>query len=604
MWAADSWQCVFTIAVFLMVWALIAKKWSFIPIGKTPGALFGASLLVIFDVISPNQASASIDVGTLLLLLGLMLILSHLESKGFVSYVASIVIRGNITPVTLLVRISLITAVMAAFVQNDGAALCMSLVTVKICNDHQLPLVPYMIAMATSANIGSVATAIGNPKNMVIYALSGMGFAEFSMQMGPPALASLVLNTFFLFLYYRKTLTKLDVKIGSEAETSDSGAEESDHDNVFYDDDENFINKKIKVMRRLSQVSSFSPDSHINSKERSPNYGSVQNMIRRKTRSSSLTTSQLDSLPSEWITKRKFGGNHPALDVLSKLESRPFMKFPDPKSTYKLGLSSLFDWTTQPDPPKVTHITKNNDIIKTKSKPLMAKYGLWPMNTNVITGLLIVAMYGMFLCGFSAGWSCILCAMFIIVVERKDPSEIFSRVNFNLLLYIIGLFVTIAGVNNTPIANWFWAIVKPMVGKGSPLALSVFGFSLLVLIICLVFTSIPCVLLVSPHINPVDISGPLHHFAWLLLALTVSLSGNVTKFGSLAGTIASDAVAHTEPIGFWEWFCFAFPSTVISVAVSSCILTATTDFSSVSHTKVALVSEMANFNSTAIYTSS
>ncbi len=62
---------------------------------------------------------------------------------------------------------------------NDGAALFLSTVLIRLCDKYELPLKPYMIAMATSANIGSAASVLGNPKNMVIHAKADLDFMAF-----------------------------------------------------------------------------------------------------------------------------------------------------------------------------------------------------------------------------------------------------------------------------------------------------------------------------------------------------------------------------------------------------------------------------------------
>ena len=86
-----------------------------------------------------------------------------------------------------------------------------------------------------------------------------------------------------------------------------------------------------------------------------------------------------------------------------------------------------------------------------------------------------------------------------------------------------------------------------------------------------IFTSIPTVLLVSPHLS--EMKGPLKPYSWLLLAWSVTLCGNLTIFGSVAGVIASqNAEAAKQPISFMKWFKFAFPSTIFIVAVGAFVL--------------------------------
>jgi Na+/H+ antiporter NhaD/arsenite permease-like protein len=122
------------------------------------------------------------------------------------------------------------------------------------------------------------------------------------------------------------------------------------------------------------------------------------------------------------------------------------------------------------------------------------------------------------------------------------------------------------------VAALFWDAIYPLLQPGTSLALSVFGFTVLCFLLCLVFTSIPCVLLVAPHLN--ELSGPLTTFAWLLLAWCVTLCGNVTIFSSVAGVIVAEyAQAAMEPISFMEWVRYAVPSTILIVASGAIVIT-------------------------------
>jgi len=183
--------------------------------------------------------------------------------------------------------------------------------------------------------------------------------------------------------------------------------------------------------------------------------------------------------------------------------------------------------------------------------------------------LVVIAMYVGFLFNLDLGWTCLCAAVALIVFERKDPGYLFGEVNWELLLYISGLFVTIQGINHTPLPEIFWDIVSPMMSPHASLGLWVFGFSILVMSLCLVFTSIPAVLLVAPRIA--QLNGSFRGFAWLLLSWCVTLSGNLTIFSSVAGVIASEA-NEIQPIGFWEWFKFAFPSTILILAGGATLL--------------------------------
>src|SRR5260370_22489646 len=65
---------------------------------------------------------------------------------------------------------------------------------VAVIRRGELPLLPYLIALATSANVGSVATLVGNPQNMIIGHFSRIPFAHFSRSLAPAAVVGLAIN--------------------------------------------------------------------------------------------------------------------------------------------------------------------------------------------------------------------------------------------------------------------------------------------------------------------------------------------------------------------------------------------------------------------------
>src|SRR5215471_3739936 len=70
----------------------------------------------------------------------------------------------------------------------------------------RLPLPPYLLALAMSANLGSVATLVGNPQNMIIGHLSKIPFLRFSASLLPVAVAGLAIQYAVLRIGFRKTL--------------------------------------------------------------------------------------------------------------------------------------------------------------------------------------------------------------------------------------------------------------------------------------------------------------------------------------------------------------------------------------------------------------
>lgn len=194
-------------AIFVLTYALIAaRRLAWLPIGRPAGALLGAVLMVGCGVLTPEESYRAIDHDTLVLLLGMMLIAAYLDLEGFFDVVVGAALRWCGTPWNLLAAVALLAGGLSAFLVNDPVCLFMTPIVVAVCARAGLPMGPYLIALATSANIGSAATLVGNPQNMIVGSLSKLPFAEFLAVSGPAALAGLLVNLALLRLYYRRRL--------------------------------------------------------------------------------------------------------------------------------------------------------------------------------------------------------------------------------------------------------------------------------------------------------------------------------------------------------------------------------------------------------------
>jgi Na+/H+ antiporter NhaD/arsenite permease-like protein len=114
----------------------------------------------------------------------------------------------------------LVTAVLSALILNDTVVLLFTSIIIRTCMLIKADPVPYMVAIAISANIGSVATAVGNPQNAYIATQSGISFVDFSAAMLPIAVVSMLVAIPMVWLVFRK-----DLKDGSwNGRTIDSQA--------------------------------------------------------------------------------------------------------------------------------------------------------------------------------------------------------------------------------------------------------------------------------------------------------------------------------------------------------------------------------------------
>jgi Na+/H+ antiporter NhaD/arsenite permease-like protein len=195
------------IAIFSLTYLLIAaRRLHWLPIGRPAGALLGAFLMVATGALTPEMSYSAIDGDTIVLLFAMMALVAYVERAGFFEWAAGHAIRRARTPVGLLVDVSVLAGVASAFLVNDTVCVFLTPLVVITCQRAGLPLGPYLIATATSANVGSAATLVGNPQNMIIGGASGLSFAKFAVLAAPVAALGLAVNVGLLLLYYRRRL--------------------------------------------------------------------------------------------------------------------------------------------------------------------------------------------------------------------------------------------------------------------------------------------------------------------------------------------------------------------------------------------------------------
>lgn len=189
--------------IFIVTYAGIA-------IGGIPGlaldstgvALLGAIAIIITGEMTPEQAISSIDVSTILLLYGLMVISSQLRLGGFYTWILLRITRLMDKPGQFLLVMMSVSAFLSAILANDIICLAFTPVLSVSLLKAGLNPVPFLIGLAVSSNIGSASTIIGNPQNMLIGQLGGLDFAHFFLWCAPPSVLSLASAYIIIRLLY------------------------------------------------------------------------------------------------------------------------------------------------------------------------------------------------------------------------------------------------------------------------------------------------------------------------------------------------------------------------------------------------------------------
>lgn len=170
-------------------------------------ALVGATLLIVMGAISLDDAYASLDMNTLTLLFAMMVINVNLRLAGFFRLIGSEVIRLAHTPRQLLALIVVASGLLSALFLNDTIVLMLTPLVVEIALALKRNPIPYLIGLVTAANIGSAATIVGNPQNMIIGVASQIPFAAFTLRLAPASLVGLLIAWSVLAAVYRQEIT-------------------------------------------------------------------------------------------------------------------------------------------------------------------------------------------------------------------------------------------------------------------------------------------------------------------------------------------------------------------------------------------------------------
>lgn len=155
-------------------------------------ALLGAIAVMGLGVMTTEQAARSVDLPTFLLLFSFMVVSAQLRLGGFYRALTLRVAALPLERRGLLAALIVVAALLSAVFSNDVVCLAMTPVVARLCLQRRWNPVPFLIGLACAANIGSAATLIGNPQNMLIGSVLHLPFLPYVSQALPPVLMSLL----------------------------------------------------------------------------------------------------------------------------------------------------------------------------------------------------------------------------------------------------------------------------------------------------------------------------------------------------------------------------------------------------------------------------
>ncbi len=180
----------------------------------------------------------------------------------------------------------------------------------------------------------------------------------------------------------------------------------------------------------------------------------------------------------------------------------------------------------------------------------------WLMWKAILASLAMIVM-------FFAGWPvpkvAVVAAALLLITRRVNPENVYRRIDWSLLVMFVGLFVVIAGVEKT-------SLEKDLAAFAGQIHLdNVFLLSAFSAVLSNLVSNVPAVLVFKPF--AAYLANPTR--AWLTLAMSSTLAGNLTVLGSVANLIVIQQARRKVTIGFWEYFRVGAPLAIVTILLGA-----------------------------------
>ncbi|RYG56631.1 hypothetical protein EON66_02430 [archaeon] len=547
----NGFQRVVGVLLFITVWLLLLKDhWRSLPLGRAGGTLVGAAITVALGLLTPDAALACINLPTIALLTGCMLISAVMDKRGlFVLLGQSLVARGS--PLSLLLRVIGVASVSSALLTNDTTCVILTPVIGRACATRRLHPAPYLIALATASNIGSACSPIGNPQNMLIALSSGLSFPKFLGYILISTLVGTLLNAVYIVFLYRPYLLRGKEYAWSAQQLRELGMLPVDAGTPQPD--------APRVDARGGEPATST--QQLETVSLADNAQATASAWWESTLSDTVPPQGCDAMHS---TTASQGVNIGASGASRQRNAAPGLPAYERDAPPSASLPASV--TLAPPPSIVAHTAPAAPGIN--SIPLV-----WRVRaTYAILALLPIALlFADRWIGLS--WVTLLAASMLCVLDGEQPEPLFQRVDAQLLLFFSGLFVVVSGFNATGVPEWVWNLFASGVSMHTLSGLIL--YTVIILVGSNTVSNVPLVLLLSPKIATL---GADAQEAWAQLAFISTVAGNLTLLGSVANLIVAERAKNFYPLTFSEYLKVGFPATVVICCVGVPLVTVCAKF--------------------------
>ena len=585
--------------IFVIIWPFIVLDMKWFPIGRPAAAVLGATFMVIFTVVPPEQAFIVLgeegNLQTICLLLGMMLLAYYYDREGLLRIAALWIYGWNKPFKHVLWKVCALSAVLSAIITNDAACLVLTPLLVYEHRNQKRSakeLPPLLLGIATSANIGSASTFFGNPQNAFIAANSRgeVSLLIFFITSLPAAILGMFLSVAFLYLlYFRVVFPK-----GTQAATDHEGAETTDPESaVKYTvtpQDETFFVASLHESREDLASSYDRSDYPLASSQASYERKTLYSREPRSSRHSSRNRLPQDLTQDEphrlELAVRStshpnlngYGatGNHTSnvpkrvtssdtLGLVSSASSEP------PEDTEALSEPLMLSGTT-------SGVNEEEEVVNTesiRSRKWQAKlFLIWLLVITIVVVVLLAipppptvpsVEFNLGLVPLGAG---ILTMLVDTILNKKYAHDAITKIDWSILLLFMGLFIWLQGFQNTKFPDTVFEKVLPVMDLFR--VEGVFLFAVLTIIGSNIFSNVPLVILVVSRLFDFPCGGVntcRGQLTGVLLAWISTISGNFTLIGSIANLIVAEKGRKcvNYRLTFFEYLRFGFFSTLLAL---------------------------------------
>ena len=216
-----SLQQIIAIIIFLCTMgAIITGK-----VHNTVASLTGAACLVLTHILSIEDCIDAVDVETICILVGMMLLVAVIKNSGIFEYIAikaAKIAQGR--PWPIMVIFILITAVCSGMLDNVTTVLLVGPMTLAITNILKVDPVPYIITQIMASNIGGTATLIGDPPNIMIGSAAKLSFVDFILNTGVATVFVIIVGLICMYFIYGRKLFVTDESIAKVMQLDENKA--------------------------------------------------------------------------------------------------------------------------------------------------------------------------------------------------------------------------------------------------------------------------------------------------------------------------------------------------------------------------------------------